>query len=127
MKNSPSTYKTMKTLALSIVFFLAYQISFAQTMADKKPYEAPALPSSVNPAATEHKVTIIKNSETVISSENNSTAKNIDGTGKTVYTKTAEPGVGEKVYISYENETPQAKPAPSNISVPIIVDTKQPK
>ncbi len=127
MKNSPLNLKRLKTLALSIVFFLAYQVSFAQSSAEKKPLELPANPSSVKPV--ERKVNIIKNSETVVSTdaENNATTKHYDGGSKTVYSNPAGPGVGEKVYISTENETNQAKAVPSAVSVPIVEDTKQPK
>ena len=98
MKAYSQKLKTLKTLALSVVFFLACQASFAQTSADKKPLELPANPSSVKPV--EHAVTIIKNGETVISTENPNTIKYFDGTGKTVYSNPTGNGVGEKVYTT---------------------------
>ncbi len=115
-----------KSLVFSAVLVCFCQLSFSQSVEDKKPYTAPASPASVKPI--EHKVTIVKNSETLISTtqpmaEEKGTTKYIDGKG---------PGVGEKVYttevIKSDGEilVPDAKPADGN---PIVVpdNAAQPK
>ncbi|MBA3971595.1 MAG: hypothetical protein H0X46_05525 [Bacteroidetes bacterium] len=84
--------KIFKSIVLTGVLAFFCQFSFSQSIEDKKPYE----PGSVKPI--EHKVTIIKNSETVVSTAQPEPAER----GTTKYFDGKGPGVGERVYITEE-------------------------